>query len=236
MQLNCRQCGSLLHTANPTVPCPQCGFIEASLQAQMHSPNTQFSVPISQPDFEVSALPVPVSPHQALVPSASVPIDMYTPPNQPVPQAAMPMQPQPAAYNPNLGQPQNYGPQPINIVVQNQIVPPTYYPTQPAVYPAPQMVQSYVPYVRQKDPGVATLLSFFLPGSGQLYNGHIGKGIVFLMVMFFINLPLMFVGVGFLTGLITWIWAMADAHSSANQINLANAQALAHPTNRTQWY
>ncbi|MBI2390233.1 MAG: hypothetical protein HYV09_11645 [Deltaproteobacteria bacterium] len=76
-----------------------------------------------------------------------------------------------------------------------------------------------VPYVRRKDAGVATLLSFFLPGAGQIYNGQIGKGLGFLLVSIFVNFPLMFVGVGFLTGLITWIWAMIDAHSSAEKIN-----------------
>jgi TM2 domain-containing membrane protein YozV len=98
-------------------------------------------------------------------------------------------------------------PQPVQVVIQNQIAP---YPVAP---------YAMAPYVRRKDAGVATLLSFFLPGAGQLYNGQVGKGLAFLLVTLFVNLPLMFIGVGFLTGLITWIWGMIDAHSSAERIN-----------------
>ena len=117
----------------------------------------------------------------------------------------------PAPYPPAYGQYPPY-PQPINVVIQNQIHSP--YPQGYA--PAPY---GMVPYMRRKDSGIATLLSFFLPGVGQFYNGQVGKGLGFLLVTIFVNFPLMFVGVGFITGLVTWIWAMIDAHSSAERIN-----------------
>jgi TM2 domain-containing membrane protein YozV len=75
-----------------------------------------------------------------------------------------------------------------------------------------------MPYVKRKDPGVAALISFFLPGGGQLYNGQAGKGIAFIFVMI-VNFFLLFIGIGFLTGIATWIWSMIDAHQVADRIN-----------------
>lgn len=50
----------------------------------------------------------------------------------------------------------------------------------------------------QKNPGVATVLSFFFMGLGQIYNGQIGKGIIFI-VLYAISVALMLVIVGFIT-------------------------------------
>jgi TM2 domain-containing membrane protein YozV len=69
-----------------------------------------------------------------------------------------------------------------------------------------------------KNPGVATVLSFFFMGLGQIYNGQIGKGILFI-VLYAISWVLMFVIIGFITTPILWIWGMIDAYSSANKIN-----------------
>lgn len=74
------------------------------------------------------------------------------------------------------------------------------------------------PPIFYKNPSIATLLSFFWAGSGQIYNGEIGKGVVFIIVYFF-SLLLMFVLVGFVTTPILWIWAMIDANKSAHTIN-----------------
>jgi len=68
------------------------------------------------------------------------------------------------------------------------------------------------PYVRRKEPAVALLLSFFLPGVGQIYNGDVGKGIAFLIGFW----VLIWVGIG----IVFWIWAMVDAYQVATQINL----------------
>ena len=74
-----------------------------------------------------------------------------------------------------------------------------------------------------KNPSVATILSFFFMGLGQIYNGQIGKGILFI-VLYGISAALFFVGVGFITTPILWIWGMVDANNSAKRINekLAN--------------
>lgn len=76
---------------------------------------------------------------------------------------------------------------------------------------------------RIKDPGLAAVLSFFFSGLGQIYNGQILKGLLFMAVQA-INLVLMLVLVGFFTGFIVWIWAMVDAYTSAELINARGAR------------
>jgi TM2 domain-containing membrane protein YozV len=123
------------------------------------------------------------------------------------PQNAYAPMPSPYAYAPQLHQP-------IQVVVQNQIQAP------PVGYPAPYGMPAYppVPYVRRKDPGTAVLLSAFVPGGGQLYNGQVGKGLAIIFAQI-VNFFLLFIGIGVLTGLATWIWGMIDAHGSAERIN-----------------
>lgn len=63
-----------------------------------------------------------------------------------------------------------------------------------------------------KNPGVALLLSFIMPGFGQWYNGQAGKGFAFL-IGFWI---LVWTVIG---GIAIWIWGMADAYGAATKIN-----------------
>ncbi|KKQ18324.1 MAG: TM2 domain protein [Berkelbacteria bacterium GW2011_GWA1_36_9] len=70
-----------------------------------------------------------------------------------------------------------------------------------------------------KNPGLAAILSFFWTGLGQIYNGQIGKGIVFIVVQW-VNALLMFVVIGFITFPIVWIWGMIDAYKTAETYNL----------------
>jgi len=74
----------------------------------------------------------------------------------------------------------------------------------------------------QKNSGLAAVLSFFFTGLGQIYNGQIGKGILFIFVQL-INIGLMFVFIGFFTYPIVWIWGMVDAYKTAERINSAGA-------------
>ncbi|HXI24479.1 MAG TPA: hypothetical protein VNG71_11500 [Pyrinomonadaceae bacterium] len=104
-------------------------------------------------------------------------------------------------------------------VVTNRInpieSPPYHYPQQTPYQYQMQVnpyVQPAVPYVKRKEPAVALLLSFFLPGVGQIYNGDIGKGIAF-MIGFWV---LVWIGIG----IVFWIWAIIDAYQSATNINL----------------
>lgn len=69
-----------------------------------------------------------------------------------------------------------------------------------------------------KSAGLAAILSFLLPGLGQIYNGQILKGIV-LVVIDAINAALMFILIGFVTHAITVIYATYDAYKTADRIN-----------------
>lgn len=69
-----------------------------------------------------------------------------------------------------------------------------------------------------KQPGIAAVLSFFWTGVGQIYNGQILKGIL-LIILQGINGLLMFVGIGFITYPIVWIWGMYDAYKTAERMN-----------------
>lgn len=74
-----------------------------------------------------------------------------------------------------------------------------------------------------KNPSIATMLSFFFMGLGQIYNGQIGKGVLFI-ILYIISVALMYAGIGVITTPILWIWGMIDANNSAKKINekLAN--------------
>ncbi len=69
-----------------------------------------------------------------------------------------------------------------------------------------------------KNPSTATILSFFFMGLGQIYNGQIGKGIIFI-ILYGISVALMWVVIGFVTTPILWIYGMVDANNSAKKIN-----------------
>ena len=69
-----------------------------------------------------------------------------------------------------------------------------------------------------KNPAVATILSFFFMGLGQIYNGQIGKAVIFI-ILYAISIGLMFIIIGFITTPILWIWGMVDANKSAKMIN-----------------
>lgn len=73
-----------------------------------------------------------------------------------------------------------------------------------------------------KNPGLAAVLSFFITGLGQIYNGQIAKGII-LIIVYGISWALMFVLIGFITTPILWIWGMYDAYKSAERINAGKA-------------
>ncbi len=81
-----------------------------------------------------------------------------------------------------------------------------------------------------KNPGIATVLSFFYMGLGQIYNGQIGKGIGFI-ILYAASIALMFVIVGFITTPLLWIWGMIDANRSAKKIN--EELAAGSPQNQT---
>jgi TM2 domain-containing membrane protein YozV len=79
------------------------------------------------------------------------------------------------------------------------------------------MQQPAVPVI-YKNPGLAAVFSFFWTGLGQVYNGQIAKGIVFIVV-FGLSLLMTAILIGFITSPIIWIYGMYDAYHSAQKIN-----------------
>jgi TM2 domain-containing membrane protein YozV len=71
-----------------------------------------------------------------------------------------------------------------------------------------------------KSPGLAAVLSFFLPGLGQIYNGQIAKGIFFLALAS-LFMWLMGIVIGFVLYPVLWIYAIYDAYRTAERINAA---------------
>lgn len=87
------------------------------------------------------------------------------------------------------------------------------------------MDQPQVIYVKSKNPGIAALLSFFYTGLGQIYNGQIGKGVIFAIIQA-VNIALMFVLIGFITYPVLWIWGMIDAYRVANAGSQSSSQRI----------
>jgi len=72
----------------------------------------------------------------------------------------------------------------------------------------------------EKNPGIAAIASFFFTGLGQIYNGEIGKGIMF-MIIGGVFLLLMFVLIGLILYPLFWIYNIYDAYKTAERINLS---------------
>lgn len=67
----------------------------------------------------------------------------------------------------------------------------------------------------KKDPGISAVLSFFVPGLGQIYNGQIAMGLAMMML----TIGLYFIVVG----LFVHVWLIFDAYSYAKKLNKENA-------------
>jgi TM2 domain-containing membrane protein YozV len=100
-------------------------------------------------------------------------------------------------------------------VVRSEVVPAAQPPMPPPAhsYAPPPPVQ-----VAPKNPGLAVLASFFVPGLGQLVNGEGGKGVLFFLA-YAVSIPLIFLFIGFVTAPIVWIWSMVDAYGGAQRWN-----------------
>lgn len=69
-----------------------------------------------------------------------------------------------------------------------------------------------------KSAGLAAVLSFFISGLGQIYNGQILKGLVIIVVQV-INGALTTILIGWIPLAIVWVWAIIDAYREAESIN-----------------
>jgi TM2 domain-containing membrane protein YozV len=99
-------------------------------------------------------------------------------------------------------------------------------PTSPGRYaagPSPLQSIAYQPAhaYAPKSPGLALIASFLVPGLGQLVNGEIGKGIVFLLAYLAAIVSVVLL-IGFVLVPVLWVWAMVDAYRSAKAWNLAH--------------
>jgi len=65
----------------------------------------------------------------------------------------------------------------------------------------------------KKDPTLAGILSFLIPGLGQMYNGNVLKGIVWFIIVVIGWTCLV------IPGFILWIINIWDANNDANEIN-----------------
>jgi TM2 domain-containing membrane protein YozV/RNA polymerase subunit RPABC4/transcription elongation factor Spt4 len=72
--------------------------------------------------------------------------------------------------------------------------------------------------IDRKNPGIAAVLSFLFTGLGQIYNGQIGKGIIFVVVGI-VCLILVVVLIGIILYPLFWIYNIYDAYTSAKKIN-----------------
>jgi TM2 domain-containing membrane protein YozV len=81
-----------------------------------------------------------------------------------------------------------------------------------------KIVGQHAVVVKSKNPLFAALLSFFLSGLGQVYNGQFGKGIMYFAIAIICGL-LINVVIGLVLAPIWWIINILDAYSTAKRIN-----------------
>ena len=97
--------------------------------------------------------------------------------------------------------------------------PMTPSPRQQTMYPHPVGSDRHAIIARkQKSPGVAAFLSFLWTGLGQIYVGELGRGIVFMVIAFFLFWTL-FLGIGLILVPVWWIYGIFDANKLAKQHN-----------------
>lgn len=80
------------------------------------------------------------------------------------------------------------------------------------------MVQPQPPTIHAKNEGIAAVLSFIFIGLGQIYNGQIAKGILFLVVGIIFAVLIIFL-IGIILYPVFWIYNIYDAYSTAKKIN-----------------
>ncbi len=72
--------------------------------------------------------------------------------------------------------------------------------------------------VERKSEGLAAVLSFLFVGLGQIYNGEIGKGIMFIIIGVIFVFSILFL-IGFILYPVFWIYNIYDAYNTAKRIN-----------------
>jgi TM2 domain-containing membrane protein YozV len=93
------------------------------------------------------------------------------------------------------------------------------YPQQP-MHPQPYGI-GYPQQVAPKNPGLALVASFFIPGLGTLINGNVGLGIA-IFAAYCVAWILCLVIIGFVLLPAVWVWGMIDAYQGAKKWNTAH--------------
>jgi len=75
------------------------------------------------------------------------------------------------------------------------------------------------PWQQPKSLGLAVLLSFLLPGLGQLYNGEAGKFGLILLVVIVLAVIATVMPLLLLVNFGIWVWSMVNAYNVAQSIN-----------------
>jgi TM2 domain-containing membrane protein YozV len=91
----------------------------------------------------------------------------------------------------------------------------------PSQQPMPYPPMQPAPMIKPKNPGVAAVLSFLVPGVGQLMNGDIGLGIL-MMILTVLAWFSLFVVIGFILLPAVYIWSIVQAYSKAKSWNVAH--------------
>ncbi len=71
--------------------------------------------------------------------------------------------------------------------------------------------------------GLAIVLSFILPGLGQIYNQEFGKGASFIL-SWMVSWTLTSVVLGWPLLIAVWIWSMVDAYQFAERTDLSEPE------------
>jgi TM2 domain-containing membrane protein YozV len=69
----------------------------------------------------------------------------------------------------------------------------------------------------EKNAGIAAVLSFFVTGLGQIYNGQIFKGILLILIQI-VNGLLLYILIGFITMPIVWLYGVINAYRHAEEL------------------
>ncbi|CAJ37858.1 conserved hypothetical protein [Methanocella arvoryzae MRE50] len=73
------------------------------------------------------------------------------------------------------------------------------------------------PVINRKEPILSLILSFLVPGLGQIYNGQVKKGLVLLVAYFLLCWTC-------IAPLIIWIYGLYDGYTVAAAINCGEHQ------------
>ncbi len=76
-----------------------------------------------------------------------------------------------------------------------------------------------------KNSGLSAVLSFLLPGVGQIYNGHFWRGIFWLVIT-----PGFWIGTG---GILGWICHLVAAYTAYNKAEELNGETAGYMLGRT---